>query len=88
LVTKSKEANPTETEHGEHKDNLEDSKKNEREPKSKLKIETEMGECIHSIMQVPFHVEAKVDIKSYGGEVDAIKLNQWLQQMEVYFSMH
>jgi hypothetical protein len=29
-----------------------------------------------------------VDIKPYVGEVDAIKLNQWLQQMEVYFSVH
>lgn len=39
-------------------------------------------------MEVPFHVEAKVDIKPYVGEVDAIKLNQWLQQMEVYFNIH
>jgi hypothetical protein len=33
-------------------------------------------------------VEAKVDIKSYAEEVDAIKLNQWLHHMEVYFSVH
>jgi hypothetical protein len=29
-----------------------------------------------------------VDIKPYTREVDVIKLNQWMQQMEVYFSMH
>jgi len=33
-------------------------------------------------------VEAKVDIKPYAKEVDAIKLNQWIQQLEVYFSVH
>jgi hypothetical protein len=33
-------------------------------------------------------VEAKVDIKPYVGEVYAIRMNQWLQQMEVYFSVH
>jgi hypothetical protein len=35
-----------------------------------------------------FKVEAEVDIKSYQGEIDAIKLNQWLQPLEVYFSAH
>jgi len=29
-----------------------------------------------------------VDIKPYQGEIDAIKLNNWLQQLEVYFSVH
>jgi hypothetical protein len=32
--------------------------------------------------------EAKVDIKPYAEEVDVIRLNQWLQQMEMYFNMH
>jgi hypothetical protein len=38
--------------------------------------------------KAPFYVEAKVDIKPYVGEVDAIKLNQWLQQMDMYISVH
>jgi len=47
-----------------------------------------MGECSYSKTHVRFHLEAKVDIKPYTGEVDAIGLNQWLQQMKVHFSMH
>jgi hypothetical protein len=35
-----------------------------------------------------FCVEAKVDIKPYAREVYVIRLNQWLQQMEVYFNVH
>jgi hypothetical protein len=35
-----------------------------------------------------FKMEAKVDIKPYQGEIDAVKLNHWLQQLEVYFSVH
>ena len=34
-----------------------------------------------------FKMEAKVDDKSYQGEIDALKLNHWLQQLEVYFSV-
>jgi hypothetical protein len=33
-------------------------------------------------------MEVKVDIKPYQGEIDAVKLNHWLQQLEVYFSVH
>jgi hypothetical protein len=35
-----------------------------------------------------FKMEAKGDIKPYQGEIDASKLNYWLQQLEVYFSIH
>jgi hypothetical protein len=35
-----------------------------------------------------FKVEAKVDIKPYLNENDGVKLNQWLQQLEVYFNVH
>lgn len=35
-----------------------------------------------------FQVEAKMDTEPYEGEVDAVKLNYWLQQLEVYFSVH
>ena len=33
-------------------------------------------------------MEARVDIKPYQGEIDALKLNHLLQQLEVYFSIH
>jgi hypothetical protein len=33
-------------------------------------------------------MEAKVDIKLYQGEIDALKMNHSLQQLEVYFSVH
>jgi hypothetical protein len=35
-----------------------------------------------------FNMEAEVDIIPYQGEIDALKLNHWLQQLEVYFSIH
>jgi hypothetical protein len=35
-----------------------------------------------------FNMEAKVDIESYQGDIDALKLNHWLQQIEFYFSIH
>lgn len=35
-----------------------------------------------------FKVEAKFDIKPYHDEIDALKLKHWLQQLEVYFSVH
>jgi hypothetical protein len=33
-------------------------------------------------------MEAKVEINPYQGEINALKLNHWLQQIEVYFSVH
>ena len=33
-------------------------------------------------------MEVKVDINPYQGEIDALKLNHWLQQLDVYFSIH
>jgi hypothetical protein len=35
-----------------------------------------------------FKLEAKVDIKPYHGNIDVVRLNNWLQQLEVYFSLH
>jgi hypothetical protein len=29
-----------------------------------------------------------VDLKPYQGEINVVKLNQWLQQLEVYFNVH
>jgi hypothetical protein len=33
-------------------------------------------------------MEVNVDIKPYQGVIDDVKLNPWLQQLEVYFSVH
>jgi hypothetical protein len=33
-------------------------------------------------------MEVKVDIKTYQGDIDTLKLNHWLQQLEFYFSVH
>jgi hypothetical protein len=33
-------------------------------------------------------MEAKVDIKPYQGEINSLKLNHSLQQLDVYFSDH
>jgi len=33
-------------------------------------------------------MEEKVDIKPYQGDIDALKLKHWLQQLEFYFSVH
>jgi hypothetical protein len=33
-------------------------------------------------------MEKKVDIKPYQGDINALKLNHWLLQLEVYFSIH
>jgi len=33
-------------------------------------------------------MEEKVYIKPNQGDIDALNLNQWLQQLEFYFSVH
>jgi hypothetical protein len=35
-----------------------------------------------------FKMDVKVDINLYQGEINALKLNHWLQQLEVYFNIH
>jgi hypothetical protein len=79
-TTKCKETPSTEVCHEGHK-------KEENKSEIEHKTELEMGECIYSKTQVPFHVEAKVEINLYTKKVYAIRLNQWLLQMEVYFSV-
>jgi hypothetical protein len=77
LAAKSKEIPSTKTCH-------EGPKKEENKPETECKTEPKMGECSYNKTQVyfrkvPFRVEAKVDIKPYVEEVDAIRMNQWLQ---------
>jgi len=33
-------------------------------------------------------MEEKVDLNPYQGEIDVVKLNHWLQQVQVYFNIH
>jgi hypothetical protein len=33
-------------------------------------------------------MEEKVDINPYQGEIDELKLNHWLRQLEFYFIVH
>jgi hypothetical protein len=57
---------------------------------SKIKEELEIKKegLRNTSSQLPFKVEAKVDIKPYDDEVDVIKVNHWLQKLKVYFSVH
>jgi hypothetical protein len=59
-----------------------------KELETKIKTKIDMREQNHKKNQVNFYVKVKADIKPYVGEVDAIKLNQWLQQMDMYISVH
>jgi hypothetical protein len=58
LAVKRKETPSTEACH-------EGPKKEENKPETEHKTEPEMGECSYNKTHVPFHVEAKVDIKPY-----------------------
>jgi hypothetical protein len=44
-------------------------------------------QCHHSFT-TSIQNGSKVDIKPYQGEINVVKLNHWLQQLEVYFSVH
>jgi hypothetical protein len=87
IVATRMEAPSIDIEHEEHKANLEEFKK-KKKLESKFNTETNMGECSYRKILMPFHLEAKVDIKPYDGEVYAIKLNQWFKHMEMQFNVH
>jgi hypothetical protein len=56
-----------------------------------LKIESEKEKTSSSFnisSQPMSKIEAKVDIKLYQGEIDVVKLNHWLQPLQVFFSVH
>jgi hypothetical protein len=53
----------------------ESPRKEENKPETECEIEPEMGECNYNKTRVPFREEAKVDIKPYTDEVDAIRIN-------------
>ena len=52
--------------------------------------ESEKEDPISSVIspsQSVFNMEVKVDINPYQVDIDALKLNHWLQQLEIYFSV-
>jgi hypothetical protein len=68
---------------GKSKDD-EDSGKESRNKSEKEKPSSSVVDPSQSL----FKMEAKVDINPYQSEINALKLNHWLQQLQVYFSIH
>jgi hypothetical protein len=64
-------------------DNEDPEKESQKEPKKEQSSSSTINPS-----QSLFKMEAKVDIKPYQCEIDALKLNHWLQQLEVYFGVH
>lgn len=58
------------------------------ENESKKELEKEQPSSSAITPQYLFKMEAKVDIKPYQSEIDVIKLNHWLQLLEVQFNVH
>jgi hypothetical protein len=66
---------------------LGDSEDLEKESKKELEKEKSCSSTI-TPSQTLFKMEAKVDINPYQREIDVVKLNHWLQQLEVCFNVH
>jgi hypothetical protein len=64
-------------------DNEDPKKESWKEPKKE-----KLSSSTINPSQYLFNMEEKVDINPYQGEIDALKLNHWLQQLEVYFNIH
>jgi hypothetical protein len=67
----------------------ESSSKDEGKEYQNLKIEKsnlEKGDC--SDNRAPIKVEVEINIKPYVGDMNTLKLNQWIQQWEFYFIVH
>ena len=70
---------------------LEGKSEDKDDPKKEPRKEVEKDQSsFHANFpsQSLFKMEAKDGIKSYQGEIGALKLNHWLQQLEAYFSIH
>jgi hypothetical protein len=70
---------------------LDKKSRDNEDPKKELKKELEKEQTSSNVIassQSLFEMEAKVDIKPCQGEIDCLKLNHWVQQLEVYFSVH
>ena len=81
LVMKGMEAHSVKTEHGEKNTDLEDAKGKKIEDSSK-------NNNFSSSSNVPFKVEVKLQISMFDGQVNSKVLNNWLKQMEDYFSLY
>jgi hypothetical protein len=68
---------------GKSKDNEDPEKESQKE----LGKEQPTSSVVNPSQSL-FKMEAKVDIKPYQGEINSLKLNHSLQQLDVYFSDH
>ena len=68
---------------------LEGGSRDQEDTENQLMKEPRKDQPSSSVVnQSMFKMEAKSDIKPYHGKIDALKLNHWLQQLEVFFSIH
>jgi hypothetical protein len=65
---------------GKSRDNQDLEKESGKEPEKEKSSFSSIN-----LSQSLLNMEVKVDIKTYQGEIDALKLNHWLQQLEFYF---
>jgi hypothetical protein len=68
---------------GKLRDNEDPEKESRKEPKKE-----KPSLSVINPSQSLFKMEVKVDINPYQGEINALKLNHWLQQLEFYFNIH
>jgi Ty3 transposon capsid-like protein len=62
-------------------------RKEEKKPESELDT-PKRDEGEPNTSKTPFRVEAKVEIRPYDGQMEPEKLNNWIRQLEVYFSCY
>jgi hypothetical protein len=68
-------------------DSTRTKKSPETGPKHKNK-KSHRGNEEESTQLRPFNVEARIDIPTYDGSIDAEKLDSWLSQLETYFDLY
>jgi hypothetical protein len=68
---------------GKLRDNEDLEKESRKDPKKEKPSSSE-----NSPSQSLFKMEEKVDIKPCQCDIDVVNLNHWLEQLEVYFSVH
>jgi hypothetical protein len=64
---------------------------NNEDPKKESRKNPKKDQLSFSVVnpsQSLFNMEVKVDIKPDQGEISALTLNHWLQELEVYFIIH
>jgi hypothetical protein len=92
MVALSSKLGPFRDDGGSNLENRSEGKLEDQEDSGKeSRKESEKEQPSSSVVnpsQSLFKMEAKVDIKPYQGEINALEMNHWLQQLEFYFSVH